>query len=177
MALSPPRPANVDASLVRGRSRLRIVAVTFAIAFGSIALRLIDMVDLADKGQPMPVAQEETAEPAIPPPEAVAIDGERAEITDRNGVVLATNMRVPGVHADPSQLVDKAAAARQLAAILPGVDAAELQQRLRQDGGSRGSSTGSRRRSRRPCWSSACPASSSAWPTSGSTPRNGWPAT
>ncbi len=130
MALSPPRPANVDASLVRGRSRLRIVAVTFAIAFGSIALRLIDMVDLADKGQPMPVAQEETAEPAIPPPEAVAIDGERAEITDRNGVVLATNMRVPGVHADPSQLVDKAAAARQLAAILPGVDAAELQQRL-----------------------------------------------
>ena len=49
----------------------------------------------------------------------------RADIVDRNGVVLATNLRVPGVYADPSRLADKAAAARRLAAILPGVDAAD----------------------------------------------------
>ena len=63
-------------------------------------------------------------------PETATDEGVRAEIVDRNGLVLATNMRVPGVHADPSLLADKAAAARQLAAILPGVDAADLQQRL-----------------------------------------------
>ena len=39
-------------------------------------------------------------------------------------------MRVPGVYADPSLLADKAAAARRLAAILPGVDRTDLERRF-----------------------------------------------
>lgn len=120
---------DLDESLARGRRRLRVVAASFAIAFCSISLRLVDMVDWhRDAGQSQQAAV--PAAPIEPLPESATDDGVRAEIVDRNGLVLATNMRVPGVHADPSLLADKAAAARQLAAILPGVDQADLQRRL-----------------------------------------------
>lgn len=120
-----PDATPADPSVVRGHARLRIVAVGFAIAFGSIGLRLIDMVDWDRAGAPVRAS----LEPADPV-DALDVAAGRAEIVDRNGVVLATNIKVPGVHADPSLLADKAAAARKLAAILPGVDAAELQARL-----------------------------------------------
>lgn len=125
---TPPRlpdAAPTDPSVARGHARLRIVAVGFAIAFGSIGLRLVDMVDWNHVGAP--------ARASLQPTDQLdTTDGDtaRAEIVDRNGVLLATNIKVPGVHADPSLLVDKAAAARELAAILPGVDAAELQARF-----------------------------------------------
>jgi cell division protein FtsI (penicillin-binding protein 3) len=128
MATMPrfPDAEPTDSSMVRGHARLRIVAVGFAIAFGSIGLRLIDMVDWDRSGAPAQALLSPAADQGV----LVDEDAERAEIVDRNGVVLATNIRVPGVHADPSLLADKAKAARQLAAILPGVDAAELQARL-----------------------------------------------
>ena len=88
----------------------------------------------------------------------------RAEIVDRNGLVLATNMRVPGVHADPSLLADKAAAARQLAAILPGVDASRPAAAPRKRPAFRlGQASHHARGTGRRCWSWACPASASAW--------------
>ena len=110
----------------RAAARLRVVGAVFALAFLSIGLRLLDMVGWqcrrrAARGRQIDV---DAGAATIPAPAS------RADIVDRNGVVLATNLRVPGVHADPSRLVDKAAAARRLAAILPGVDAGELQQRL-----------------------------------------------
>ena len=120
-----PTVRATDPSLAKGRSRLRVVAVGFALAFGSIGLRLVDMAgwqSTAELSQAV-IAPAANAAPADQ-------SRSRAEIVDRNGIVLATNMRVPGVYADPFRLADKAKAARQLAAILPGVDAKELQRRL-----------------------------------------------
>jgi cell division protein FtsI (penicillin-binding protein 3) len=131
----PPVARAADPSLAMGRRRLRLVALGFAAACCSIGLRLADMVEW----RPTPVlppagvasapagAPGEVLQPAI---DSTAHPASRADILDRNGVVLATNLRVPGVHADPSLLADKAAAARRLAAILPGVDARELQRRF-----------------------------------------------
>ncbi len=120
MAMRPLAPpvGSVDHGLAKGRGRLRVVGVVFALAFLSIALRLIDMVAWQAEGP-----QTASAAPAV-------TRASRADIVDRHGVVLATNLRVPSVHADPSKLFDKADAARRLAAILPGVDAAELQRRF-----------------------------------------------
>jgi cell division protein FtsI (penicillin-binding protein 3) len=121
MAMRPIDPAarSVAPALVKGRARLRVVGAVFMLAFLSIGLRLLDMVGWQSERPARPVAGAEA--PAAP---------SRADIVDRNGVVLATNLRVPGVHADPSRLQDKAGAARRLAAILPGVDGAELQRRF-----------------------------------------------
>ena len=122
MAMRPLDPAvqPVDASLAKGRGRLKLLGAVFGLAFVSICLRLVDMVGWQER-EPG-AADAAAAAPASAP--------SRADIVDRNGVVLATNLRVPGVHADPSKLPDKAEAARRLAAILPGVNAAELQRRF-----------------------------------------------
>jgi cell division protein FtsI (penicillin-binding protein 3) len=124
--LKEPGGTSVDPSLVKGRGRLRVVATVFVLAFLSIALRLIDMVGWRSTADTPTGGSVAIADDTGPRPE----DVQRADIVDRNGVVLATNLRVPGVHADPSRLVDKADAARRLAAILPGVDAHELSQRF-----------------------------------------------
>ena len=122
MAMRPLDPAvqPVDASLAKGRGRLKLLGAVFGLAFVSICLRLVDMVGWQER-EPG-AADAAAAAPASAP--------SRADIVDRNGVVLATNLRVPGVHADPSKLPDKAEAARRLASILPGVNAAELQRRF-----------------------------------------------
>lgn len=124
MAQSAPR-GGVDLSLSRGRGRLKVVAAGFAVAFASIALRLVDMV-----AWQTPANMTDVAVPAVSSPEQVPILAKRADIVDRNGVVLATTIRVPGVFADPSLFADRTLAARQLAAVLEGVDAQELTKRF-----------------------------------------------
>ncbi len=113
-----------DPVLASGRARLRVVAAVFALAFLSIGLRLLDMVGWQAEREPRAVAAGSEGQDATPAMVS------RADIVDRNGLVLATNLRVPGVYADPSKLADKADAARRLAAILPDVDAAELRRRF-----------------------------------------------
>ena len=114
----PPR--RDDPSLALGRRRLKLLACVFAAGFAGIALRLAEMVDPAPA-----TAAARSAEPA-----PVVETGARADILDRNGIVLATTIRVPGVYADPSLLPDKVLAARQLAAILDGVSAEDLARRF-----------------------------------------------
>jgi cell division protein FtsI (penicillin-binding protein 3) len=120
-----------DPSLAIGRGRLKLVGVLFAIAFTSISLRLVDMVEWPAATRPP------QAVTAVPPGGAApigirrpALVAGRADIVDRNGTVLATNLQVPAVSADPSLFADKALVARKLAAILAGVDAGELQKRF-----------------------------------------------
>ena len=54
----------------------------------------------------------------------------RADIVDRNGRVLATNMLTHALYAQTKDLVDPARAARELAAIFPELDAATLERRF-----------------------------------------------
>src|SRR5580693_6027372 len=57
----------------------------------------------------------------------------RSDITDRNGVVLATTIETPSVFADPRRVSDAAAVAAALAVCLPGSDPGELRTRLAAD--------------------------------------------
>ena len=57
----------------------------------------------------------------------------RSDITDRNGVVLATTIETPSVFANPHRISDAAAAAAELAACIPGSDPSELRARLAGD--------------------------------------------
>ncbi len=54
------------------------------------------------------------------------IIGQRSDIVDRNGRILATNLQTHSLYAQPPQMVDPRAAAEGLAAIFPEMDADEL---------------------------------------------------
>jgi cell division protein FtsI (penicillin-binding protein 3) len=109
-----------DPAVVAGRKRLRVVALCFAVAFASVGLRLVDMVRDKDVAEVLPRAAGEAGP-----------DARRADIVDRNGQLLATNLRVPSVFADPSLMPNIDRAADRLAWVLPGIDAGELKRRLR----------------------------------------------
>ncbi len=50
----------------------------------------------------------------------------RADITDRNGRILATNLTTHSLYAQPPQMIDPERSARELAAIFPDLDAGKL---------------------------------------------------
>ena len=102
------------------RNRLLLVGVMFLSTFCVIALRLVD-VSLFPEGA------RQTAERlrATPGPDAA-----RADIVDRNGVLLASDVTMPSLIADPRLVVDPAGAAERLAAVLPGLDRETAERKL-----------------------------------------------
>jgi cell division protein FtsI (penicillin-binding protein 3) len=141
----PAAPASAAPALAERRRRLGLLGVVFALAFLSVGLRLLSMVDWSRGGElpggggvlaatanaaPTPDFAEDE-EGGAPPVAATGAGRVRAEVTDRNGVLLATSLSVPSLHADPSVIADKDAAARRFASVLHGVDAEALAQRLK----------------------------------------------
>lgn len=59
-----------------------------------------------------------------------AISAARPDIVDRNGTVLATDIRTVSVFAEPRKIVDKDEATELLTAVLPDLDAKELRDKL-----------------------------------------------
>ncbi len=59
-----------------------------------------------------------------------AIATARPDILDRNGEILATDVRVPSLYAEPRRLIDIDEAVELLTADLPDLDTTELRQRL-----------------------------------------------
>ncbi len=100
--------------------RLVLVGTAFVALFGVIGLRL---VDLGLGSAPAP-----TAGPAV------AGEAPRADLLDRHGRVLATTVPAPRIVADPKHVRDAGGEARAIAAVLDGVDAARLAERLAGDG-------------------------------------------
>src|SRR3546814_10453072 len=59
-----------------------------------------------------------------------ALETGRANIVDRNGVVLATTMPTDSLYANPQHVRDPETAAERLAEVLPGLSPAELRAKL-----------------------------------------------
>ncbi len=115
-----PKGGRTPTAIDGGRLRVRLLAAVFALAFLSVGIRL---VDTAADGSATRVAIAGGDGRAARFPD-------RAEIRDRNGILLATNVQVLSLTADPSKLPDPDAAAELLAARLDGVEAAELKRRF-----------------------------------------------
>jgi cell division protein FtsI (penicillin-binding protein 3) len=120
---------NVSSALAERQRRLGLVAVCFALGFLSVALRLLSMVDWHQGGDLGGGVLAASANAAASPDQGDE-PAVRAEITDRNGVLLATNLNVPSVEVNPSAILDKDEAARRFASVLRGVDAKQLAERL-----------------------------------------------
>ena len=54
----------------------------------------------------------------------------RADITDRNGTILAVSLPGAELYADPRQVTDPVAATEKLVSVLPGLDGNQTEARL-----------------------------------------------
>ena len=108
-------------ALETGRARLLVASLAFIAAYGGIALRMLDVSVLEHTPESKPVAQTN----------AVHMDEmARADIIDRNGVVLATSLPTVSLYARTSELLDTQDAAEKLATVLPDLDVEETQNHL-----------------------------------------------
>ncbi|MCB1885389.1 MAG: penicillin-binding protein 2 [Geminicoccaceae bacterium] len=111
-------------SLRRARLRLRVLMAVFVLAFFSVGLRLVDLTTGARATKPQVLSLRRGDG---------APDIGRADILDRRGVTLATNLRVNSVIADPSRVNFPERAAHRLADAL-GLNEAALLARLKRGG-------------------------------------------
>ena len=102
-----------------GRNRLVIVAAVFACAFVVLAGRLVHLSSMGDAGSAGPVAEG-----------GGDIGLARAEIVDRNGVLLASDLTTASLYANPLQVLDAAEASDKISRVLPEIDRGELFSKL-----------------------------------------------
>ncbi|MCP1169249.1 penicillin-binding protein 2 [Limimaricola sp. ASW11-118] len=102
-----------DRARSRAEGRLLVMGGFFALAFVTIALKMGSMA-----GAP---AEEPRASASGNP-----IIAQRADITDRQGRILATNLDTYALYAQPPEMIDPARAAAELVRIFPELDEAEL---------------------------------------------------
>ncbi len=102
----------------KARARVGLAIVGFAAVYCIIAARLVMFA----------VAPNSKIVHHVVSGDAVATA--RPDILDRNGEVLATDVRVPSLYGEPRRLIDVDEAVELLTADLPDLDAAELRERL-----------------------------------------------
>ena len=102
-----------DKARRRAEGRLIIMAGCFVLAFGTVGFR---MGALANSQPSEPRAQVMSAQ----------IMSQRADITDRKGRVLATNLLTHSLYAHPHQMIDPVRTAKGLAKIFPDLDLERL---------------------------------------------------
>ena len=102
-----------DKAKGRAEGRLLVLAAVFLVAFGAVGARMGAL------------AATEPAEPRVATSGA-AILTQRADITDRKGRVLATNLLTHSLYAQPRQMVDPVRVAQELAKVFPDLDVARL---------------------------------------------------
>ncbi len=113
------------AALEKARARMFIGAVLFACLYGVLAYRLTYATII----HPILPSSAQLAglQPQLditPPPPG------RAEITDRNGAILAVSLPGAQLYADPRQVSDPVGASERLAVALPGLDQLATERRL-----------------------------------------------
>lgn len=105
-----------------GQNRIRLVAIGFSIAFLAISLQLANLTIYKGMGVEGDVLAEH--QPRMP----------RPDIVDRNGVVIATDIAVASLYADPRKIIDVEEAVESLTATVPDLDAKALRAKLTQPG-------------------------------------------
>ncbi|WP_246045337.1 peptidoglycan D,D-transpeptidase FtsI family protein [Rubellimicrobium roseum] len=105
---------SAERARIRAEKRIWILAGVFALAYGTVGTRMAVL------------ASTEPEEPQVASAIDAPILSTRADIVDREGRILATNLATHALYAQPRQMVDPARAARELAAIFPDLEEAEL---------------------------------------------------
>ncbi len=102
-----------DGARIRAEGRLLILGVFILCAFFLVGLKMSVL------------AASNPTEPRVAATSAQIVAA-RADITDRNGRILATNLSTHSLYAQPPVMIDPERAAKELAAIFPDLDADTL---------------------------------------------------
>jgi cell division protein FtsI (penicillin-binding protein 3) len=108
---------NVDRAR-KTKARLGLAVVGFAVIYAVIAARLVLYA----------VAPETRAARHGGSTDAVATA--RPDLLDRNGEILATDLKTPSLFAEPRRIIDPDEALELLTAVMPDLDTAEMRDRL-----------------------------------------------
>jgi cell division protein FtsI (penicillin-binding protein 3) len=102
---------------VKARARIGLVILVFAFGYTIIATRLVLFAAVPDSHARRVVAHD-------------AMATARPDILDRNGEILATDVRTPSLFAEPQRIIDVDEASELITAVMTDIDAAELRDRL-----------------------------------------------
>jgi cell division protein FtsI (penicillin-binding protein 3) len=108
---------NVDRN-AKARARVGLAILGFAAVYAIIAVRLVMFAVVPESH----FVRRGAAKDAV----ATA----RPDILDRNGQILATDVRAPSLFAEPRKIIDVDEATELLTAVLPEADAAEFRDRI-----------------------------------------------
>lgn len=101
-----------------GRKRLLLGAGLFVVAFSAIVARVADLTLLKEGYEPR---QATRAQPYA---------ASRADIVDRNGVILATSLATASLYANPRHVLDAKDAAKKIVRVLPELSLNEVESKL-----------------------------------------------
>ncbi len=120
----PPRlDDETRRALETGRARMLVAGLFMTLAFAVVSGRLTQLAILGESGQHGNVAHHVADTPLKP----------RANIVDRNGEVLATDLPTASLYANARRLLDRDEAARGLITVLPDLDYARTLKKLQSD--------------------------------------------
>jgi cell division protein FtsI (penicillin-binding protein 3) len=112
---------NLKQALETGRNRLLVTGVMFMIAFVAIGVRIVELSAFG-------VGTQGRFAHRIP---FASVAAGRADIIDRNGVVLATSLPTASLYADPKDIMNPKEAADKLAGVFPEINGNELLLKLK----------------------------------------------
>jgi len=110
------RGADRDA---RARARIGFIMIVFGLVYAVVAGRLVMFAAIGDRQATRQTASQD------------AIATARPDIVDRNGDILATDVKASSLFGEPRRIIDKDEAIELLSAVLPDLEAAEVRERLR----------------------------------------------
>ncbi len=103
-----------DVPRLKGQNRIRLMGLFFASVFLAITVQLVRITIIAPMNEEAKIIAE--AREHIP----------RPDIVDRNGIVLATDIAVASLYADPRKIIDIDEAVELITATVPDIDSKAL---------------------------------------------------
>lgn len=126
---APPEKIRIEGdrktAIEMGRNRLMVAGALFTAVFTVIGIRVIDVSVFSENTEPRytrSIAKDEK-------------HNGRADIVDRNGVLMATSLSTASLFANPRLVLDPEQAALKLATALPDIDAKVIEKKLRSNRG------------------------------------------
>ncbi|MFZ5737228.1 cell division protein FtsI (penicillin-binding protein 3) [Rhodopseudomonas thermotolerans] len=102
----------------KARARVGLAMIAFAAVYGVIAFKLMTIAVFGDNhGARRGVSQD-------------AVATARPDIVDRNGQILATDVKTPSLFGEPRRIIDQDEAVELLTATLPDLETPEVRERL-----------------------------------------------
>lgn len=110
-----------ESALRTGRYRLALAGIGFAIFFTILAVRLVILSASGTEPKSAKIMERSN----------LAVIAGRADIIDRNGVLLATNLKTPSLYADAQMILQKEEAAKSIGKVLSELSSTEILSKLR----------------------------------------------